>query len=116
MGELLPSVRSNVRHLKSSNPWPPGGPIVVIAGMAAHEHHVIDAGRPAQHLAAGDRHGPVLEPLTTFSRIAPVHPIGFRIELQSGASHGHGFMLWGFATCFEQSNRYGWIFAEPRSQ
>jgi hypothetical protein len=61
---------------------PPGGaacgPRVKVARMAAHIHHVVEAGRAAEHLAARHRDAPPIEPETGFPGVGGVHPVPTR--------------------------------------
>ena len=56
------------------------GPGIEVAGITTHVHHVIDAGRAAEHLATRHRHTPTIEPEPGLARIGRVHPIRRRIE------------------------------------
>jgi hypothetical protein len=53
------------------------GPGIEVAGIAAHVHHVIDARRAAEHLAARHRHAAAVEPEPGAA--------GIRVNIQSGA-------------------------------
>src|SRR5271165_7692843 len=59
---------------------PAGGaacrPGIKVAGVAAHVHHVIDAGRAAEHLAARHRDASPVEPEPGLAGIGRIHPVG----------------------------------------
>ena len=66
------------------------GPGVEVAGMTADIHHVVDAGRSAEHFAARHWHTTEFESQTGFfAGISGVHPVDVGIELHRGAGERH---------------------------
>src|SRR5689334_1656516 len=61
------------------------GPLVEVAGMAAHVHHVVDAGGASEHFAARHRDAASIEAQSgLFARVGGVHPVDGGVELQGG--------------------------------
>ena len=60
------------------------GPRVEVARVASNVSHIVDAGRAAQHFAAGHGHAPSVQTEAGLAGVCRVHPVGDRIELQGG--------------------------------
>ena len=96
---------------------PPGGaargPRVEVARMAPDVGHVVDAGRTAQHLAAGHHHPAVGEPEPAVAGVGGVHPVGRGVQLQRRAGGGHQLLGRRGATGLQQRDPAGRVLREP---
>ncbi|MBK6721028.1 MAG: hypothetical protein IPG62_14400 [Sphingomonadales bacterium] len=82
--------------------------------MAAHKDHIIDAGRPSEHLAARHRHSPVLETKPALTGITGEHPVGLGVQLQAGAGHRHLLTFRRAIPGFDQRHIDVGVFGQPR--
>jgi len=80
-------------------------PVVVVAGLAAHVNHAVDAGATTQHLAAWVAQA---APVKAVSRFGLVHPIGARVANAIQITHGYVHpVVVVFSTRFDQQYPLG---------
>jgi hypothetical protein len=90
------------------------GPGVEVARMAAHIHHVVDAGRAAEHLAARHRDASLVEAQPGLAGIGGEHPVGRRVKLHRRRRYRQRRDLGRPLARLDQRHSARGIFGEPR--